>query len=267
MIYYRGQWWPATTPLLGSSNRAFRYADAAFESMRLNPNGQVIWLDKHLKRLKGSLSALSISHTGDWEDLETILANSPGQGTHRRARLQVFRNDGGLYRPDTDEADWLLEIEPIALDDTAYPWLGKAVKAHWSNAELPQHKLMAHKCSANSIWYVLIAREAGKRGFDDLLLADSDGYLIEAGRGNLVVLMSDGWVKPEQPGYLKGIAQQVLTTNASKGIQTRLLHMEDLIHAKSIAITNAVIGCMPVKSLAGRELDIEPVRDLSLLFA
>ncbi|MFM9026830.1 MAG: aminotransferase class IV, partial [Bacteroidota bacterium] len=53
-VNFNGNILPSDQPIFTSANRAFRYGDAVFETIRLM-YGEILFLDKHLNRLHRSM--------------------------------------------------------------------------------------------------------------------------------------------------------------------------------------------------------------------
>src|SRR5258705_5132473 len=106
-INFNGSIVDSSQPLLMHTNRAFRYGDAVFETIRLM-NGEILFFEKHLARLKRSMEMLSMNWHEDFsfQNLHLLIRhldqvnNLRGNG---RIRLEVFRKDGGYYTPQTNE--------------------------------------------------------------------------------------------------------------------------------------------------------------------
>ena len=99
------------------SNRAFRYGDSIFESIRL-VNGKIMLLNHHLHRLKLSMNLLSMKiplefNISTIENLIISLIKSNKVNKDARIRLTVFRNEGGYYVPEHNDISYLIEIEKI----------------------------------------------------------------------------------------------------------------------------------------------------------
>jgi branched-chain amino acid aminotransferase len=93
---------PADSLLLKVSNRAFKYGDGLFESMRLM-KGQLKFADLHADRLQRGMKALKIdgySQMDAWflkEKAEELATRNKIK--HGRLRLTVYRDAEGLYGP------------------------------------------------------------------------------------------------------------------------------------------------------------------------
>src|SRR6201992_4425424 len=101
-INFNGQILPSDSKLLTIQNRAFRYGDGLFESMRMM-KGNLKFADMHADRLQRGMKALKIdgySQTDTWflKDKAEELA-SRNKAKHARLRLTVFRDAEGLYAP------------------------------------------------------------------------------------------------------------------------------------------------------------------------
>src|SRR5665213_1144475 len=101
-INFNGEILSADTKLFTLKNRAFRYGDGLFESMRLM-KGQLKFADLHADRLQRGMKALKIdgySQMDTWflkDKVEQLAARNKIK--HGSLRLTVFRDADGLYAP------------------------------------------------------------------------------------------------------------------------------------------------------------------------
>src|ERR1700689_5535376 len=95
LINFNGEIVPASTKLIAVGNRAFRYGDGLFESMRLM-KGLLKFADLHADRLQRGMKVLKIdgySQMDAWflkEKAEDIARRNKVK--HGRLRLTVYRN-------------------------------------------------------------------------------------------------------------------------------------------------------------------------------
>ena len=122
-ILYNGMLANPKEVKLTLENRGFRYGDGLFETMRMF-DGKMPFLDLHLERLDTGIKMLQLelptAHYGiDYWNYEIrrivkyYRQKYPKQAKNYRMRLTIFRNDGGFYTPLTNEASYVLELEPL----------------------------------------------------------------------------------------------------------------------------------------------------------
>ena len=121
-ICLNGEMFPDDSPVLLSSNRAFRYGDALFETMHA-ARTKVQFIQEHTERLRNGMKTLKmnipVNYNAKFFQLETErLLNKNKLFLGARIRLTVFRNDGGLYTPETNGVSYL--IEAAGLDNEGY---------------------------------------------------------------------------------------------------------------------------------------------------
>ena len=118
MIYesLNGELVSAGTTIFNSANRAFRYGDGFFETIRLHRGQPLFWND-HEERIHSSLKILGFS--ADCSNLknEVELLAQRNNIISGRARATFFRDDGGYYKPDSGKGLRHIYIEPL---DTAF---------------------------------------------------------------------------------------------------------------------------------------------------
>ena len=109
---YNGHLVSMYEPAISFSNRAFRYGDSLFESIRFT-NGKIMFLADHVKRIKLSMTTLRMNVPAEFTsaNIEQLILHLIEQNDIKkeaRIRLTVFRNEGGFYTPDTNDISFLI---------------------------------------------------------------------------------------------------------------------------------------------------------------
>jgi branched-subunit amino acid aminotransferase/4-amino-4-deoxychorismate lyase len=93
---------------------------------------------------------------------------------------------------------------------------------------------------------------AGKRarqaGFDNALLLDAEGNLLEAANANIFVRLPDGWATPAagDDRLLPGTVRRHLLENASLSIREQTIPYTLLSEVREAFLTNSNVGIVPV---------------------
>src|SRR6478752_3301836 len=93
-------------------NRGFLYGDAVFETVKI-VNGKILFLEDHYFRLMASMRVVRMMIQMDFtmeyfEEQILNLVKEQGIEASARARITVFRNDGGLYLPKSNDISFLI---------------------------------------------------------------------------------------------------------------------------------------------------------------
>lgn len=252
-VLYNQQFITADQPLLTASNRAFRYGDGLFETIKVI-DGKPQFLAHHLQRLFKGMDLLGME-MHDWLHLhviensifELLAENQIKNGG--RIRLSVFRKDGGLYAPSTNEVNVLMEATE-GTNEYAFNEKGKSLGVY-QRFQKPLNALSSIK-SASALFYVLAAQAAKASTFDDLILLNQHGNLCETTASNLFLVINKTLVTPAiQQGILPGIMrEQILSIAHRNGIETReiSLTLSDLELAEEVFTTNSISGVQWVKA-------------------
>ena len=113
MVNFNGSIVPEAECLIPVGNRAFRYGDGLFESMKII-SGKALFADDHFQRLTDGMKALSMIIPLHWtaayfrEQLESVI-KANGITAGGRLRFTVFRNGQGFYSPLSGEFSFLAE--------------------------------------------------------------------------------------------------------------------------------------------------------------
>ena len=254
MINFNGNLHPQGTHFLNDENRGLCYGDALFETMRAI-NGKLMFWESHYLRLMSSMRILrmEIPMNFTMEFLEgQIIDTLKGNGLVQmpaRVRLTVFRNNGGLYTPTTNDVSFIITVNALqtpffSLDDKAYE-VG-LFKDFYVNPDM-----LSTLKTNNRILNVMGSIFAKENGLANCLLLNSQKSVVEALNGNLFLVQgNEVKTPPLSDGCLNGIVRKKLMEilerlDDYKLIETSISPFE-LQKADELFITNAIVGIQPI---------------------
>lgn len=247
-INFNGSIRPASDPVFTVSNRAFRYGDGLFETMRMI-RGELPLLDMHAHRLREGMKFLQMDHyqaLGPERLREEIgsLCKSNKIFSNARVRISVFRDAAGLYTPSGNNFAFIVEMERIeehqyelnkkGLLVDIYPDLRKDVNA------LSPFKTI------NSLPFVLSGIYRKKQRLDESVLLNTAGHICETTSSNIFLIKNgELYTPPLDSGCIDGVMRRVVIQVAGGAgipVHETQLPPESLRMADEIFLTNAVGG-------------------------
>lgn len=238
--------------ILSVANRAFRYGDALFETVKC-VNGLPLFLEAHLQRLYSGMEILEYT----WNDqlLKTVLneeikrllvRNRLKEGA--RLRITVFRNDGGFYTPETNEVSVLLETTPD-IDSYQLNESGLSIGV-FDEIFKPIHAFNGLK-SANALLFVKAGLAKTRKQVDDLIILNSKGLVCETISSNIFMIIHKRLITPPlSEGCLPGIMRQNILALAPKlGLEVleTPVGVNALDQAEEVFVSNAICGVQWIK--------------------
>lgn len=267
------------TLLFSAQNRAFSYADALFETIRVVNKDFVfsipLW-DYHFKRLSKGMEAFGYDKIeSDFlknEILKTINSSfsTTETTTDFKVRLTVFRSEGGLYTPTNSNSEFVIVVQEIskliAFDSNEGDFeLQKLQKSYVFFDELP---LFPSNFSpfkkVDALPYILAGKYRKEQQADEVFLLNNFGRIAEAGAANVFILdkklsnqkenkfhfitppASEGGVMGTLRNYLleQKLANQ---TNFEITFEEKTITKEQLNQSEIIFTTNAVQSVQIIK--------------------
>lgn len=229
-------------------NRAFRYGDALFETIRM-AYGKVQLLEGHTERLLAGMKVLEMEVPPAFtparfrRDIEELCRMNK-LGNEARIRLTVFRNSGGLYAPQTNTVSYLIEARPLSEEGYVFNPKGYTVDV-FPNIKKPLNSLAGLK-TANALIYVMAGVFRNKNGFDDCVIINEKGNICEAISSNLFVVKNGALYTPAlEEGCVPGVMRQQVLKLARENrvaVYEISLLMNVLLNADELFLTNAVNG-------------------------
>ena len=247
-INFDGNILPADQMVFSINNRAFRYGDGLFESMRYM-KGELRFPDLHMERIRKGMKLLKFdnySQIDTWfireKAEELIRRNKTGQDA--RLRLTVFRDAGGLYSPTANKMAYVLESQK--LEESQYTINAKGLIIDVFD-EIPKPvNILSNLKTCNALIYVLAGIFKNQNALDEVLVLNQNGFLCESMSSNVFVVYDRKLYTPAlNEGCIGGVMRQVVMRLAKEnGIELveAQINPEILNEADEVFLTNAGRG-------------------------
>ena len=234
-------------------NRAMKFGDGVFESIRV-VSGKTKYLDFHLERMQQGLNALEIDCSqGDIEILKVCIEQLLIKNEiEKEATLRIIAQRSGLgkYAPESNQVFFYIETERLSTDNYTLNREGHKLGIS-QNVTIYPSQFSGLK-TLNAIQYVMAAKEKEESNFDELILLDADGYLVEGTSSNLFLIRQNIAYTPHlKHGAIEGVMRRVVINKLKQlGLEVKETSLEtsDLEQAEEIFFTNSIKGIQWVSS-------------------
>ena len=243
-----------------TQNRAFLYGDGVFETLKII-NNKILFLEDHYFRLMASMRVvrmeIPMSFTMEFFEEQVLkLVQKKNISTSARARITVFRNDGGLYLPHTNNVSYLIHATP--LENTAYALNTSEYEVDLYKDFYVAKQLLSSIKTTNKMINVTGSIFAHENGLANCLLINDVKNVIEGLQGNLFMLTGKKLVTPPvSEGCLNGIMRKQILALAKKveGIEVseEIISPFDLQKADELFLTNVITGIQPITKYRKKE--------------
>jgi branched-chain amino acid aminotransferase len=270
MINFNGTILPSSTNLL-QNNRAFLYGDGVFETVKIL-NNKILFLEDHYFRLMSAMRIvrmeIPMNFTMEYIEeqiLEVVTANNCSNSG--RARITVYRNQGGNYLPETNSVSFL--INSVALENELYSIEENEYEVDLYKDFYVTKQLLSNIKTTNKMINVVGSIFAEENDLDNCLLLNDGKNVIEGLQGNVFMLTGNKLITPPlSEGCLNGIMRKQIIALAKK-IETIEVVEEpispfDLQKADELFITNVIKGIQPITKYRKKEYKTAFANDLLL---
>ncbi|HMB62723.1 MAG TPA: aminotransferase class IV [Eudoraea sp.] len=270
MVNFNGKLLPKESNFLNHGNRAIKYGDCVFETLRAH-RGTVLFLEDHYLRLMASMRILRMEIPMDFtmeymeEQIGHTLAANRLQDAPARIRFTVFRNNGGYYLPETNTISYTIEAFPLDSEKfiwSSAPYEVELFKDHYVNADL-----LSTLKTNNRLINVTGSIYARENGYQNCLLLNQFKNVVEALNGNLFLVTGDHIKTPPlKDGCLNGIIRKQLLNMLKRGgkyiLEETSVSPFELRKADELFITNTMCGLQPVTKYRKADFGHDVAADL-----
>ena len=259
MINFNGNSTSSDTNLL-VNNRAFLYGDGVFETLKIIDN-KILFLEDHYFRLMASMRVvrmeIPMNFTMEYLEEQILsLANTNGCSASARARITVYRNEGGYYLPKQRSVSFLINC--TALENTVYSNDIKPYEVDLYKDFYVTKQLLSSIKTTNKMINITGSIFADENGLDNCLMLNDDKNVIEALQGNLFMVFEGKLITPPlSEGCLNGVMRKQILGLASKmeGLEVveEPISPFNLQKADELFITNVIKGIQSITKYRKKE--------------
>ena len=260
---YNGKLMPCSAVAFSANNRAFRYGDGIFETMRVF-EGEIHFLSEHFERLNAGIKRLQLLLPKDFSEdffcsetqrlIKYVQNHAPEHALNYRLRLTIFRTEGGFYTPENNAADYLIELSPLSA--AVFSLNEKGLKIGTFEDCRLSCDALANLKTANSRPYVWAALHRKNQGWDDCLLFNQHGRIAESSNSTVFLIKNDTLhTPPLAEGVTDGTMRKIIVRNAAKfgfKIKEKPLKLKHFSKAEAVFLSNAITGVQWVETLEYR---------------
>jgi len=267
MLNYNGNLVAFEDVKITPDNRAYKYGDSVFETIKVI-NGKLVFWEEHYFRLMASMRMLRMKIPMNFtleflekEILKTVKVTN--SNTTLRIRLTITRKDGGFYLPLTNEVDYLIEYREIRF----------ITKDNYKVDLFKDFYLYSGHLSTiktnNKLIHTLASIFAKENDLDNCILLNERKGIVEATNATLFLIKGNTIKTPLlSEGCLKGIAREkvikIIESNNDYDIEETVISPFEIQKADEVFITNSIIGIQPITNYRKKTFSTDISKKLAM---
>ena len=260
MVNYNGDLVDFEDAKITPNNRALKYGDSVFETIKL-VNGKLIFWEAHYFRLMASMRMLRMkipmSFTLEFLENEILkTAKATNSNNNLRIRLTIIRKDGGFYLPLTNEVDYLIESQEINFVNKSIYKVDLYKDFYVYSGHLSTVK------TNNKMIHTIASIYAKENELDNCILLNERKGVVEATNASLFLVK--GLVIKTPPlteGCLKGIAREkvknIIESTKDFTLEETVISPFEIQKADEVFLTNSILGVQPITNYRKKEFSTE----------
>jgi branched-chain amino acid aminotransferase len=240
-----GKFKDLNSPSIPIDNRAFRYGDGVFETIRFQ-NKQPILIQNHLQRWFDALSLFGFSvptHLNAKRiEQEIIQVAQKNKFSNARIRLTGFRDSGGLYDAINPNLNYAIEAYP--LDPLISQLNSNGLRVCLYKDCIKAADGFSHTKNNNYLPYLLGARHAMQNKCNDALIFNQHQRVCDSTKANLFILNQGEVITPPlSEGCIAGIMRMQLLENLPKlgfNVVEKPITESMLLESNAVFLSNVI---------------------------
>jgi branched-chain amino acid aminotransferase len=241
-------------------NRGFLYGDAVFETVKI-VNSKILFLEDHYFRLMSSMRVIRMeipmNFTMEYLEEQILnLINEKSLESSSRARITVYRNDGGYYLPKNNSVSFL--IHAVLIENAVYSFEEKEYEVDLYKDFYVAKQLLSSIKTTNRLINITASIYASENGLDNCILLNENKNVVEAVQGNIFMLIGNRLITPPvSEGCLNGVMRKQILAIARKienlEVVEEVISPFDLQKADELFVTNVIKGIQPITKYRKKE--------------
>ncbi len=240
------------------TDRGLQFGDGVFETIRIH-QGKPVWWQRHMDRLLDGCHRLYFAEIPDIDTLQqeaSTLVSSCATGVLKIIITRGYSNSGYAVSIDTPP-NRILSLMP---DTRHQSRAEQGIVMGISKQRLASHDSLSGIKHLNRLEQVLARLQCQTEGWDEGIMLDDQGAVIEGSMSNLFIWRGDHLLTPSlQKTGIKGLCREIIISLAEENgitVEQPMLRLEDLTNSRDIFVTNSLIGIWPVINFNRQRLTV-----------
>ena len=264
---FNNKFYTNDSPVISPSNRGLRYGDGLFETMK-SIKGKIINEDFHFDRLFNGLGLLkfdipkSFSKEFFLKKIKELCAKNK-QNDVVRIRLMIIRGNGGIFDPENNLPNFIIESWPLA-DITELNVNGLIIDlllgAKKNCDEFSNLK------SNNYLPYVMAGLYAKENNLNDCIVLNSFGRICDSAIANVFIIKGNTIITPPlSEGCVAGTMRRWMLekfTLESYWVIEKELTEDEILEADECFLTNSIFYIRWVKNFRNKNYTNSSVKKI-----
>jgi len=241
-------------------NRSFLYGDGVFETLKI-VNNKILYFEDHYFRLMASMRILRMkipmNFTLEFLQSEILtLVNKTQIQNSSRARLTVFRVDGGYYLPTDNNICYT--ITATYEENKSYKLNSNEIIVELYKDFLVSKNLLSTLKTNNKILHITASIFAKENNYNTCLLLNENKNIVEAINGNIFICFNDSIITPPTTeGCLNGVMRKqiikIINEIGELEVIERPISPFELQKADEMFYSNIIIGIQNITTYRKKE--------------
>jgi branched-chain amino acid aminotransferase len=270
MVYLRGDFVPWSEAKVHLMSHSVGRGSAIFEvlSFHNTVHGPAVFrLDEHLNRLLASAALLGMELPMSREEFHRAVLETVRRSELREGFIKIIcfypQVAFSIFPPREKLDTSIFVVDPAEdLKGTAFPFERgtTACISKWRKLD-PQTVPVEAKVAANYLNGIMAKEEARKRGFEEAIMLDTQGFIAEGGTESVFLVKDGRLMTPALGTVLKSISRKsVLEVAGAKGIETfeGRLFPGLFFTAEEIFFSGTPMKVLPVRKVEDRVIEKVP---------
>ena len=242
VVFYNGAFITESDVSISSNSRAFNYGDGFFETVKII-NSKPVNFSCHFERIKLALSVLKLhdNYTPEFFQEKLFYLVETNKIVNGSIKIHISRSGAGKYLPKSDHADLFITTS----NGNAYIQ-NDAISLCFYDKECKALGALSNIKSVNSLVSVLASIYADENNFDNAILLNALGNIIEVANANIFIVKNKKiYTPPLTDGCVDGTMRKWVITELD--VSEKSILQDETLDADEVFITNAMSGVISVK--------------------
>ena len=244
LMFLNRKFLPIEEACVSASSPGFLLGWGLFETMRSYKN-KIIYFDQHIKRILDSCRLICINPPYPAAKLKSIIAETISINGFKDSYVRLTLSKSGKST--------VTHVTAKKYTPYAQGVYRRGFSTCVTNFRQDADSLFSRLKTTSRISYELALTEAKKKGFDEGLILNNNGYIAEGTRSNIFLVKEKMLFTPSVScGCLEGITRRVIFVLAGKykiNIREGNFTIQDLYNAQEAFLTNSLMGVMPLSAV------------------